>query len=102
MGVGHRRHLSRAMSALIRCTTLTPVPHSRAVFRMPLPLARAARIAAFFVSVLFPPAVWFASPGALRSRPGETGVDALPDDRALELGKYAEHLEERPSGWGGC
>jgi hypothetical protein len=28
-------------------------------------------------------------------------VDALLDDRALELGKYPEHLEERASSWGG-
>jgi hypothetical protein len=29
---------SLTISALIRCTTLVPVPHSRAVLRMPLPL----------------------------------------------------------------
>src|SRR6266446_10580154 len=33
-------------SALIRCTTLLPVPNSRATFKMPLPLASAARMAA--------------------------------------------------------
>src|SRR6516225_11100636 len=40
---------SRAISDLIRCTALVPVPHSRAVVRMPLPLASAVRIAASFV-----------------------------------------------------
>jgi hypothetical protein len=38
--------LARAISALIRWTPLLPVPHSRAVLRMPLPLASAERIAA--------------------------------------------------------
>jgi hypothetical protein len=48
------------------------------------------------------PTDWFAAFGALLSRPGKASVDALLDYRALELSKYAEHLEERPSGWGGC
>src|SRR5262249_27846994 len=42
--------LARAISALIRCTTLVPVLNSRAALRMPLPLASAARIAASFVA----------------------------------------------------
>src|ERR1700730_9001131 len=41
---------SRAISALIRCTTLVPVLHSRAVLRMPFPLASAVRIAASLVA----------------------------------------------------
>jgi hypothetical protein len=41
---------SRAISALIRYTTLPPVPHWRAVLRIPLPLASAARIAASLVA----------------------------------------------------
>ena len=39
---------SLTISAFIRCTTLVPVPHSRAVLRMPLPLPSAERIAASF------------------------------------------------------
>jgi hypothetical protein len=39
------RQPSPAASALIRCTTLLPVPNSRATFKMPLPLASAALIA---------------------------------------------------------
>ena len=42
----------------------------------------------------------FPAPGALLSRPGKPGVYPFMDDRALELGKYAEHLEERPPGRG--
>jgi hypothetical protein len=33
-----------AVSRLIRCTALTPVPHSRAVLMIPVPLASSARI----------------------------------------------------------
>ena len=36
--------------------------------------------------------------GPLHASPGDAGVDALLDDRALELGEYAKHLEQRPSG----
>jgi hypothetical protein len=42
--------LARAISALIRWTTLVPVLHSRAVLRIPLPLASAVRIAASFAA----------------------------------------------------
>src|SRR5215471_19700258 len=42
----------------------------------------------------------FPAPGALLSRPGKSGVYPFLDDCALELGKYAEHLEERPPGRG--
>src|SRR6516162_3005136 len=68
---------ARAISALIRCTTLVPVLHSRAVLRMPLPFASAARIAASFVTSIlarpigFPLLVPFsralASPAWIRS-----------------------------------
>ena len=46
------------------------------------------------------PANRFSAPGALFSRPGKSGVYPFLDDCALELGKYAEHLEERPPGRG--
>src|SRR5215472_12838537 len=38
--------------------------------------------------------------GALLSCPSKPGVYPFLDDRALELGKYAEHLEERSPGRG--
>ena len=69
--------LPRAISALIRCTTLVPVRHSRAVLRMPLPLASAERIAASFVApilarpiglpLLVPLSRALASPACIRS-----------------------------------
>ena len=78
---------ARAISDLIRCTTLVPVLNSWAVLRTPLPLASAARIAAAFVASSSPtnrlPAL-----GALLSRPGKPGVYPFPDDRALEFSKY--------------
>jgi hypothetical protein len=40
--------------------------------------------------------------GALISRSGKSGVYPFLNDRALELGEDTEHLEERPSGGGGC
>src|SRR5689334_17245136 len=40
--------------------------------------------------------------GALLSRPGKPGMNALLNDRALELRKHTKHLEQRPSCWGGC
>ena len=79
--------IARAISDLIRCTTLVPVLNSWAVLRTPLPLASAARIAAAFVASSSPtnrlPAL-----GALLSRPGKPGVYPFPDDRALEFSKY--------------
>ena len=69
--------LARAISDLIRCTTLVPVLNSRAVLRTPLPLASAARIAASVVASIlarpigFPLLVPFsralASPAWIRS-----------------------------------
>ena len=94
--------LPRAISALIRCTTLVPVRHSRAVLRIPLPLASAERIAASFVASIPRPPDRLAALGALVSRPGKSGLDPFLDDRALELGKDAEHLKECPSRRGGC
>jgi hypothetical protein len=49
-GGGENAENSRAISALIRCTTLLPVPFSRAVLSIPLPLASAVRIAASFIA----------------------------------------------------
>jgi hypothetical protein len=40
--------------------------------------------------------------GPFVSRPGKSGVYPFLNDCALELGKYAEHLKERPPCWGGC
>ena len=91
------RKMVRAISALIRCTTLVPVPHSRAVLRTPLPLASAARMAAFFCRIDPRPADRPAALGPLRSRLGKLGVDSLVNDCALELCKDPKHLEERPS-----
>jgi hypothetical protein len=54
-----------AASALIRCTTLLPVPNSRATLKMPLPLASAARMAASLAGSIRP-AERLATPGALR------------------------------------
>jgi hypothetical protein len=43
-----------------------------------------------------------AAPRALLSGPGKPGVYPLLDDRALELGEDAKHLEESPPGRRGC
>jgi hypothetical protein len=51
----HSRHPDAAASALIRCTTRLPVPNSRATFKMPLPLASAARMAASLAG--YPPSI---------------------------------------------
>jgi hypothetical protein len=66
--------------------------------RMPVPLARAATIAATLSASLSSSRrrpSWM--PSALaRLRPGH---DALADHRALELGEHAQHLEyARPDG----
>jgi hypothetical protein len=37
---------------------------------------------------------------AIRARPGETRVDPLLDDAALELGEHAQHLKHRLAGGG--
>ena len=88
------------ISALIRCTTLVPVLHSRAVY----PFAARQRCAncRFLVRIDPRPTDRLAALGALVSRPGKPGVDPFLNDRALELCKYAEHLKECPSGRGGC
>jgi hypothetical protein len=38
----------------------------------------------------------------LCSRTREASLDALNNHRALELGKHAEHLKQRLSGWRAC
>ena len=50
-GVGkpNKHHDARVISRLIRCTVPVPTVHSRAVLRMPVPLASSARIAASFL-----------------------------------------------------
>jgi hypothetical protein len=94
--------LPRAISALTRCITLVPVRRSRAVLRMPFPLASAERIVASFVSPILRPTDWSAALGAFVSRPGDPCVDPFLNNSALELGKYAQHLEESAPGRGGC
>jgi hypothetical protein len=90
---------SLAISVLIRCTTLLPVPHSRAVLRIPLPLASAVRIAASFLHRIDPrPTNRLAALRADNPRPGNPGVDAFLDDGTLELGEDAEHLKQCLSG----
>jgi hypothetical protein len=71
------RYPDAAASALIRCTTLLPVPNSRATLRMPLPLASAARMASSLdgailalpigLPLLVPCARALAMPAAIRS-----------------------------------
>src|SRR5215472_16023689 len=63
--------LARAISPLIRCSTLVPAWHSRAVFRMPLPLANAFADRSLFQWVDLPPAYRLAAFGALLSCPSE-------------------------------
>jgi hypothetical protein len=38
------------------------------------------------------------APGALLARPGGAHDNAFLDDRALELGEHAQHLEKRLAG----
>ena len=65
---------SLTISALIRCTTLVPVLHSRAVLRMPLPLASAERIAASFDALILARPIGLPLFGALLSRPGKPSM----------------------------
>ena len=89
--------LARAISDLIRCTTLVPVLNSRAVLRMPLPLASAARIAASFVASILARPIGFPLLVPFSRAPGKSGVYPFLDDCALKLCEYAQHLEERPA-----
>jgi hypothetical protein len=57
-----------AASALIRCTTLLPAPNSRATFRIPLPLASAARMAASLAGAILALPIGVAALGALGAR----------------------------------
>jgi hypothetical protein len=81
---------------LIRCTTLLPVPNSRATFKMPWPRASAALMAASLAGSIPCPADRLAAPGALRARPRDAGSDALLSDAALELDALAIEVQVDP------
>src|SRR5262245_47210358 len=83
-------------TGLVRRTVPTPTARSRAMRRIPRPLARASdRLDLLRLRILKAP------PAELRpllASPGEPGKHALADHGSLEFGEYPHHLEHRLAG----
>ena len=88
---------SLTISPLIRCTTLVPVHILARGLENTLTAYQRCADCGFFRCADPRPTDRLAAFGALLSRPGKPGMYPFLDDRALEFGKYAQHLEERAS-----